>query len=158
MLEWIGATLGPWTWWVVGLVLLALEIAVPGTFFLWFGVSALVVGAISLAVDWGWLGFGWGWQVQSVVWLVVAVVCLIASRLLLRKQERAPGTEPEINARAARYYGRSYVLLEPIVEGSGRLNIDDTVWRISGPDCPAGTRVVVAGSDGARLKVTVADQ
>ena len=40
--------------------------------------------------------------------------------------------------RAGRYHGKMYVLTEPIVQGSGRLYIDDTVWRIAGPDCPGG--------------------
>lgn len=37
-----------WHWWVLALVLLALEIAAPGTFFLWLAVAAGVVGLILL--------------------------------------------------------------------------------------------------------------
>jgi membrane protein implicated in regulation of membrane protease activity len=35
----------------------------------------------------------------------------------------------------------------------GQIRVDDTVWRVTGPDCPAGTRVVVAGAEGATLRV-----
>ena len=97
MLEWIGGQLGPWTWWVVGLLLLGLEILAPGTFFLWFGVSALLVGTVSLAVDWGFLSIAWGWQAQSITWVVIAVVCLFAGRTFLRKQQALHNDEPKIN-------------------------------------------------------------
>jgi inner membrane protein len=33
------------------------------------------------------------------------------------------------------------------------VRIDDTVWRVSGSDCPAGSRVRVAATDGANLLV-----
>ncbi|NKF32862.1 NfeD family protein, partial [Pseudomonas sp. BGM005] len=48
MLAKIIAELGPWSWWVVGLVLLAAEMIVPGFFLVWIGLAALIVGALSL--------------------------------------------------------------------------------------------------------------
>ena len=33
-----------WTWWIIAVVLIILEVSAPGTFFLWMGVSAGVVG------------------------------------------------------------------------------------------------------------------
>ncbi|HSV22184.1 MAG TPA: hypothetical protein VLJ17_04055 [Xanthobacteraceae bacterium] len=40
---------------------------------------------------------------------------------------------------------------KPIVDGSGTIGIDDTVWRITGADIPAGSRVRVARDDGTAL-------
>ena len=37
-------TYGPWSWFVIGLVLLALELVVPGGYFLWLGVAGIVTG------------------------------------------------------------------------------------------------------------------
>jgi inner membrane protein len=48
------------------------------------------------------------------------------------------------------------VLEEPIVQGVGRVRIDDSVWRIAGPDLPAGAKVRVETADGALLKVVPA--
>ena len=42
----------------------------------------------------------------------------------------------------------------PIVDGRGRLKVDDTVWLVEGPDLPAGTRVEVTGVDNTLLRVT----
>ena len=61
--------------------------------------------------------------------------------------------QPLLNERAARLIGQSFVLAEPIVDGKGRIRVDDTNWRITGPDLPSGTRVRVTGNDGAVLSV-----
>ncbi|GJE44334.1 NfeD family protein [Methylobacterium soli] len=54
--------------------------------------------------------------------------------------------------------GRVCVLAEPIVRGEGHLRLDDTLWRVAGPDLPAGTRVRVTGLDGTVLRVAPAGE
>ena len=49
-----------------------------------------------------------------------------------------------------------FTLEKPIVDGVGTIRIEDTVWRVSGPDLPAGSRVKVARADGADLEVEAA--
>lgn len=58
--------------------------------------------------------------------------------------------------RAAQLIGRTAVLAEPIREGRGRIRLDDTVWRVSGPDLPAGSRVKVVSVQGTELHVEAA--
>ena len=41
------AGLGPWNWFIIGVLLMALETLVPGVHFLWFGLSAVVVDRLS---------------------------------------------------------------------------------------------------------------
>ncbi|UXN74809.1 NfeD family protein [Devosia sp. A8/3-2] len=60
---------------------------------------------------------------------------------------------PYLNRRADRYIGREAVLEQPIIGGFGRIVLGDSVWRVAGPDLPAGARVRIVGSDGAVLKV-----
>lgn len=48
MIARIVGELGPWNWVAIGLVLLVMEIALPGVFLLWFGMAAIVVGALSI--------------------------------------------------------------------------------------------------------------
>lgn len=137
--------LGPWSWFVLGLLLLGLEILAPGTIFLWFGVSALVVGIVSLVID-------LPWQVDIALFLVLALVSLLVGRRLMIGLASEKG-DPGLNQRGSRYIGREFTLASPLNEGSGNLSIDDTVWRITGPDLPAGTRVRIAAIDGALLVV-----
>ena len=49
--------------------------------------------------------------------------------------------------------GRLATLREPIVNGVGKIRVDDTTWKISGPDCAAGAKVLVTGVDGVVLRV-----
>ena len=48
----------------------------------------------------------------------------------------------------------AFTLEKPIIDGSGTVRIDDTIWRVAGPDAPAGSRVRIVQADGASLTVT----
>jgi inner membrane protein len=139
------ASLGSWNWFIAGGLLLIVEIIAPGTFMLWLGLSALVVGLISLAVD-------WPWQAQFVTFAVLAVVMIPLWRRVARSVA-APNDQPFLNRRAHAFVGRVFTLDKPIVDGSGTMAIDDTVWRIRGPDCPAGSRVKVMSFESGSLTV-----
>ncbi|MEM5583064.1 MULTISPECIES: NfeD family protein [unclassified Roseibium] len=143
------ALLGPWSWFVLGLLLLGLEILVPGTIFLWFGVSALVVGVVALV-------FGFSWQILVGLFMVLSVVSLLAGRRLMSRLSSEKG-DPGLNQRGSRYINREFTLAAPLSEGAGSLSIDDTIWRITGPDLPAGTKVRVDSIDGVRLVVSRAE-
>ena len=141
-------TLGGWSWWILGLVLLGLEILLPGFFFLWFGVAAILIGISALLID-------WPWQLQVVGFVVLSVVtALIVRRFIGTKG--GDTADPDLNRRANRLEGQTFILAEPIVEGRGRVRIDDGVWQVRGPDAPAGARVVVTGADGSILQVAQA--
>jgi inner membrane protein len=58
-----------------------------------------------------------------------------------------------LNRRADAFVGRVFTLERPIVDGSGTIGIDDTVWRVTGPDAPAGSKVKVTRVDGVALHV-----
>ena len=140
--------LGPWSWFVLGLVLIGVEILVPGTIFLWFGIAALLVGGLALATD-------FGWQVYLILLVVLALASIFVSRRLMSKLDTEAG-DPSLNERGSRYIGRTFILASPLQQGTGKLSIDDTVWRITGPNLPAGTKVMVVGLDGPKLIVAKA--
>jgi membrane protein implicated in regulation of membrane protease activity len=142
-------TLGVWIWFIAGGLLLIAEIVMPGVFMLWLGLAALLVGAISLFV-------GWAWQAQLVAFAVFALAAIpLWRRLALRVEE--PSDQPFLNRRSDAFVGRVFTLSKPIVDGGGTIAIDDTVWRVSGADAPAGSRVRVTRADGATLYVERAE-
>ncbi|MGU3536477.1 NfeD family protein [Methylobacterium sp. A54F] len=135
------AELGPaWAWVLSGLVLMGLELAAPGIFLVWLGLAAVATGLVAAAV-------ALPWQAQALVFAGLAVAAVAAASRLGRRHE------PTLNRAARGLIGRECVLAEPIVGGAGRLSVDDTLWRISGPDAPAGTRVRVTGIEGTVLSV-----
>jgi membrane protein implicated in regulation of membrane protease activity len=152
MLAGIFAELGPWNWFVIGFALLALEIVVPGVFLLWIGIAALATGALSLLL-WDWAM--WIWQVQVLVFLAFSLVSAFAGKRIMSGSD-ADSDLPLLNRRADQLVGRTATLAEPIVNGWGRVRIDDTMWKVSGPDLPAGTTVRVASVKNGDLTVVSA--
>lgn len=145
----LARNLGPWSWWIVGLLLLAAELAAPGVFLIWIGVAALVVGAVSLLV---WDLPVWSWQLQLLVFAVLSVVITLAGRRYFGRAD-AESDQPLLNRRGESLVGRTAVLAEPISNGRGRIRLDDTWWSVSGPDLPAGMKVRVAEWTGSELIV-----
>jgi inner membrane protein len=138
-------SIGIWNWFIAGGVLLVLEILAPGVFMLWLGLAALLVGLISLGID-------WPWQAQFVAFAAFSIAAIPLWRRLARKVEK-PTDQPFLNRRAEAFVGRVFTLERPIIDGTGTMAIGDTVWRITGADIPAGSRVKVTGVDGTALHV-----
>lgn len=140
---------GAWSWIIAGVILLALELALPGAFMMWLGLAALLVGAITLAV-------AWPWQAQGVAFAVFALASVPLWRKFAHKVEKTE--PPTFNRRDEALVGRMFTLQEPIVNGAGTVPVDDTIWRVtSATDAPAGSRVKVIGAEGASLTVERAD-
>ena len=57
-----------WHWIVLGLALTLLELAVPAFFLVWFGVGALIVGLVLIALP--ELSFAW----QVLVWIACSLL------------------------------------------------------------------------------------
>lgn len=142
--------LGLWNWFVFGLALLILELLAPGFFFIWFGLAALVTGGIALLLG-TVIGFGWQWQI--VVFLVLAVIFVLGGRRFFGSSDRQD--EPLLNQRGEQLIGQRATLEEAIVNGRGRIRINDTTWRVKGPDLPAGTEVHVTAFDPVTLEIEV---
>ncbi|HEX8048385.1 NfeD family protein [Rhizobium sp.] len=144
--------LGPWSWWVLGLVLLAAELVLPGFFLIWIGLAAIIVGALSLLL---WDSTFWIWQVQWLIFAASAVIVTLLGRHYVYNNSQETD-EPFLNQRSASLVGRTATLAEPITEGRGRIRLEDTYWIVTGPDLPAGTRVKVVASNGRDLTVEAA--
>ena len=74
-------------------------------------------------------------------------------RRLALGTRKADDANAFLNRRAEALVGRVFTLEKPIVDGFGTVRIDDTIWRVAGPDVPAGSRVRVVQADGANLTV-----
>lgn len=144
-MEWLQES-SYWHWWVLGVLLLILEIISPAVFFLWMGISAGVVGLLLLIVP------GMAWELQVVLFAAFSVASVMLWRRYLNKHP-IESDQPKLNRRGEQYIGRTFTLEEPIVNGQGKIKVDDSIWKISGEDCPQGTKVQVNDVNGVVLKV-----
>jgi membrane protein implicated in regulation of membrane protease activity len=140
------ANLGPWTWIVLGLVLMGLELLAPGVFFLWLGFAAVATGLL----DWA---FGLSWQAAALTFAVLSVGSVLIGRALTRHPDEEDDGHAALNRRGHALIGRVFTLETPIVDGAGRIRVDDSSWRVVGPAAPAGASVRVVRVEGATLVV-----
>lgn len=135
-----------WHWVLLGVVFITAEAFVPGAFFLGMGISALIVGGGLWAMP------DMDWKVQLFAFAVLSVISIFVGRKVL-KHKPVESDQPLLNQRGAQYVGRSFNLHEPIVNGDGKIRVDDSTWRVAGTDAPAGTLVKVTGVRGVVLEV-----
>ena len=135
-----------WHWLIFAVVFGIIEVLAPGFFFMWLAVAEVVTGLILLALP------QLGWEYQVLLFTLLAVASAIAGRKLI-KRHPILSDHPLLNQRGAQYVNRTFTLREPIDNGVGKIYVDDSIWKVRGEDCPAGTRVRVTGVDGTVLLV-----
>jgi len=134
-----------WHWWIAAAVLATAETFLPGAIAIWFAAAALVVGALLLIMP-------VAWQLQLVLFGALG----IAAVFVWRRYRFSGGNEsaqPNLNQRGLQYVGHEFTLIEALRGGSGKIQLGDTVWLVSGADAPVGARVRVTGVDGTVLRV-----
>ena len=147
-------TLGPWTWVAIGLFILGMEIIMPSTILLWPGLSALVVGFITLIL--GTDAAIWPWQAQVLVFLILSVIIAVVGKRIMKNRKYNESDNPMLNERGAQLIGQTAILSAPITNGMGRIKVGDTTWRVKGNDTKAGSKVKVVDYDAGTLIVETA--
>ena len=135
-----------WHWWVLGLLLLILEVFAPGVVFVWLGLAAGVVGLLLYLQP----EMMWEWQ---MIWFVILGLGLTALGRWWLGRHPIKTDQPSHNRRGEQYVGRVFTLDEPVVNGVGKIRVDDTTWKVRGEDCERGSKVRVTAADGVVLLV-----
>jgi membrane protein implicated in regulation of membrane protease activity len=142
------ASYGAWSWIVAGLILLGLELAVPGGYLLWLGISGIITGGVVFISPISW----------PMQWLLFGILSLVSIVVWVRwtRGRQVREDRPNLNRRTDALVGQHAVLSQAIEQGFGRIALGDSYWRVTGDDMPVGTRVKIVGSEGPILRV-VAD-
>lgn len=146
-------TLGTWNWLIASAVLIALETVVPGVHFVWFGLAAALTGALIYLLTALGLGAGLSLPVQLIMFTGLSVLSLFMVKKMGLTASSATTDTPALNIRGAQYIGREVVVEHAIVNGRGRVRVDDGVWGAQGEDAPHGAKVRVTGVNGTVLVV-----
>ena len=138
-------------WWILALILIAGEMMLPGYFLLWIGIAAAVMGVLL------WLVPGMGLLAQAIVFALLALAsCFAYARWLRPRIERRSAGAERLNRRGEQMIGQRYELIEPIINGRGKVRVGDGQWLVSGPDLPVGSTVEVLAVEGTTLQVRAA--
>jgi membrane protein implicated in regulation of membrane protease activity len=135
-----------WHWWIFAAVLITLEVLL-GTFdLLWTGIAAFIVGLVV------WLFPSLAWEGQIVIFAILSVLSIIVWRNYAKKNP-AVSDEPLLNRRGEQYVGRVVTLEEPIIDGIGKVKLDDSTWKVQGEDCDAGTKIKIIAVDNVVFQI-----
>lgn len=134
-----------WHWLAFGLLLLAAELLGTAGYFLWLGISAILVGLIFSILP-------MSWQLQ---WVNFGVFSLITTWLWWRrqfKQDKKSDQQRELNQREKQLIGMTTRLEEDVQAGDCRIKLGDTTWSARcDQDISKGTQIRVIDVDGIIL-------
>lgn len=129
-------------WLLLAFGLTIAEVVAPGTFLVFLGIGA-VAAALSVLVT-------AELRLQIVVFVIASGVAVLFGRALYRRILTRRDSASEIGRGPA---GEHDVVVDPIVDGRGKVKVRDTVWLAAGPDLPAGTTIVVQRCAGTLLYI-----
>ena len=138
--------MNPWFWAIGGLVLGFVEIFAPGFYLIWVALAALLIGLIGAGWD---LTLEW----QLILFACFALVICFGGYFVYRAMGHRAGGEAEINDPSRRLIGQRGTVAEPIVKGTGKIRLGDSVWLAEGPDLPPGAAVMVVAMRGTTAVV-----
>jgi inner membrane protein len=141
---------GPWLWFIIAGLLLIGELLSPGVFLMWLAGAAVLTGFSDLV-------FGFGWAGEVVAFGAWSLALVFASWKHVTSRWSPKSDQPHLNMRHGAYVGRIYPLDQAIINGTGKLKIEDALWDVEGPELAVGTLVKVTGVDGMRLVAVKAE-
>lgn len=139
---------GVWEWMTFGLILMILELVVPGTFIIWFGFGAVSTGLVMFFVPLSVNG-------QLATFAICSSVSVFFGFFVYK---RIFGTNKEVSQKnktgAQKYIGQTFKVTEAIGDDLGKVAVGDTVW-LAKSDHPiaAGKRAKVVAVEGTILIV-----
>lgn len=137
-----------WHWWILAVVLIIIEVLAPTFFALWVAIAAFFTGLILYFMP------DLAWEYQFFIFAVLALLSIVAWRHYYTKSPIATD-EPLLNRRGEQYVGRVITLKEAIVDGHGKVKIDDSTWKVEGPDCAVGTKIKIVSVNNVVFQVEV---
>jgi membrane protein implicated in regulation of membrane protease activity len=140
-----------WHWIAFGLVLLSGELLGTAGYFLWLGISAVLVGLLLTFIP-------ISWQLQ---WVSFASFSLVTTWIWWRyqhKKDLISENSSSLNQREKQMIGKVTRLEEDVQAGNCRIRLGDTTWSAKSlQDIPAGTLVTVVSVDGIVVTIEPAN-
>ncbi|SDF43284.1 MULTISPECIES: NfeD family protein [Thalassobaculum] len=137
-----------WHWATLGFVLMALEIVLPETVFLWFGLAGVATGATLFVVD-------MPTAYQIGLFGLYALLSYVPVRVYVRRWQKGDMLAARgLNQRGQSLVGQRVGVTEAVVNGFGAARVGDSRWRIAcDEDLEVGASAEVVAVVGTTLQV-----
>ncbi|NOH64459.1 NfeD family protein [Vibrio sp. RE88] len=140
-------SLNYWHWLAFGLALLAVELLGTAGYFLWLGLSALIVGLLLTLLP-------MSWQLQ---WIAFSVFSLMTTWLWWRRQFKKDSSDDlnrDLNQKQKQLIGQTVLVEENLAPGKHRIKVGDTTWSAQTEQAiSAGTLVEITQVNGIILTI-----
>ena len=138
-------------WFLAGLVLIILEIFMPGIILVFFGAGAWITCLTT------WIGLTGGWTSQLLVWALSSVILLVLLRRRIQAQfEGHIGDSQNLEQDLDEFAGKVVPVTADIRPGSrtGKVEFKGADWQaVADEPLSAGSMAVVVKADGITLQV-----
>lgn len=135
-----------WHWLALGIALILLET---------LGVGGILIGAgggaITLALVLAFVDLTWQWQL-----VLFGTFAMVGTGIFWRffRVKPVDNATTKLNNRRAQLIGARASLLQPVLNGRGKVQIQDALWTVTCEiDLPQGALVEVTGYDDNALHV-----
>jgi len=148
MEEQIFTGLSFWTWLIAGVLLMVVELFLPGVFIVWIGLASVISGILFCIFSDLSLSY------QLLVFAILSIICVIFGWYIygqiLKKSSKKEYSS--LNNGAEAFIGNEYTLIEDVVNGRSKARVGDSVWIVHAPDgLKAGDKIIVGKVDGIVL-------
>ncbi|MBR3675749.1 MAG: NfeD family protein [Alphaproteobacteria bacterium] len=111
-------------WLIWGLILSLLELVVPGTYLIWFGLAGLLMSLLTFFIPMS--------LTAQIIWFAVfsgifAFIGWYAYRYIF-KTLKAPKEYQNLNDSAQQYVGRTVTVAEDVKDNQTKVQIGDSYW------------------------------
>jgi membrane protein implicated in regulation of membrane protease activity len=131
-----------WHWLIIGSILIIVEIFVWSTFFLWMGISAIIVGVLLYLMP----------TLSANTQLILFGFLSISSIYITRNFFKVETSDSQLNLRAGRHIGNIYTVIE-LTDNGAKVKVDDSLWLAKGCEMSIGQKVKVVNTDSTTLIV-----
>lgn len=111
-------------WLLIGLLLSLLELAVPGTYLIWFGFASFAMSVLTLIVELDITAQLFWFALFSAVF---AVIGLYAYQYIF-KRTKTPKKYQNLNDSAQQLIGRKVTVVEDIEDNQTKVKVGDSFW------------------------------
>ena len=131
------------TWMVIFLVLMFVELITVNLVTIWFALGALASFILTYFTD--------NFMIQLIVFIVVSVISLILTRKIVEKLKGGKTEATNLD----RVIGKIGIVTEEITKlEPGEVKVDGKKWSaMSSKDISVGSKVEILSIDGVKLKV-----
>jgi membrane protein implicated in regulation of membrane protease activity len=129
-----------WYWLIISGLLFIIEITTLTTFFLFFGIATLIMGAITFTVP------NMSAIPQTLMFGSLSLVSMFSSYYIFKRNTLRNSDKADINSsRMTQYIGKSFKLATSSTAGIAKVQIGDTQWRVIVEDAKLGDMVIITG-------------